>query len=546
MALADTVPLSALLKRGAAHSVTLSPTHRLRLPASSTHLNADAAHSSHNLHSYEAGQHGVSSSLLVELTMTEPQPHRRLHRILAQVHPSPTSAPCPSLLPSPTANLSPTPPPSRALRRAVIVTGVRTPFIKSFTAFRSVSSLSLSSAAVSALLTGAALSPAQVDAVVLGNVVVSTSAPNLARETILELHLPPTIPGTTISVACLSGLDAIATAVQQVETGHAHAVVAGGRTRAATRRCRCRRTSPPRWRSTRWAEGTRRAGLAGGELLTGLGMPWTWMPSAPTVSERSTGRTMGYHADLMAEINGITRQAQDEYTAASHQKAARARKDGLLDAEIVPVKTADGTVVSRDNFIRESIDAAKLAALPPVFRPAPLGTVTAASSSGLTDGASAVLVMSEERATALGYPTDVSVRAYVKCGFEPFPQLLLAPALAIPRALREAGLRDADVDLWEIHEAFAGQVLATLKVLQDESWYERVTGKRERVTVDPSKLNVNGGSVALGHPFAATGGRLVTSACNELRRRKARICLISICAAGGMGGVMILERTDQS
>ena len=338
-------------------------------------------------------------------------------------------------------------------------------------------------------------------------------------------------------------------AVQSIETGHAQVVVAGGVDSCSS----AEMPLPPHVTAAlgmwQMGGGSKRGGWGGvAELIRGLGWPWTWLPHPPTVAERSTGKTMGYHADLMAEINGVTREAQDLYAVDSHRKASQARRDGRLGADICPITLPDGSVVDRDNLIRDSIDVGKLASLPPAFRPPPLGTVTAASSSALTDGASAVLVMSEARAAELGYPTDVGVRAYVKVAWEPFPQLLLAPALAIPRALKEAGLRCEDVDVWEVHEAFAGQVLATLKVMEDEGWYERVTGRKGgegggRVVVDPAKLNPNGGSVALGHPFAATGGRLVTSACAELRRRNLRFALISICAAGGMGAVMILERT---
>ena len=449
--------------------------------------------------------------------------HSRLHRVLDHLQPPP-------------------PPPPRPLRRACIVSGCRTPFIKSFTSFRTTPTLALSSAAVSSLLSSLSLPPSSLDLLILGNVVVSTSSPNVARETALDLHLPPTLPAFTVSAACVSGLEAIAQAVAQVETGHARCIVAGG-----VDSCSSAEMPLPQHVTAALAQyqmgGGNKAGWKGQwALLSGMGWPWHWLPSQPTVSERSTGKTMGFHADMMAEINGVTRQAQDEYTVESHRKAAAARREGRMAGEVCAVTTRDGAVVDRDNLIRDSIDVGRLASLPPVFRPPPLGTVTAASSSALTDGAAVVLVMEEGRARELGYAVDIGVRAYVRAAFEPFPQLLLAPALAIPRALREAGLKAEDVDLWELHEAFAGQVLATLRVLEDEEWYERVTGRRERTVVDRAKLNVNGGSVALGHPFAATGGRLVTSACNELRRRRARFCLISICAAGGLGGVMILER----
>jgi len=428
------------------------------------------------------------------------------------------------------------------------VTGVRTPFVKSFTSLRTTPALTLAASAISALLANTALPPAHIDQVILGNVVVSTSSPNIAREVVLDLHLPPTIPGTTVSVACLSGLEAVALGVAAVERGDAECVVAGGVDSTSNAEMPLPQHVTNALALYQMGGGNKRGWQGWRELLTGLGLPWTWLPSAPTVSERSTGRTMGYHADLMAEINAITREEQDAWSVRSHQLAARARKEGKLDKEVCAVTTADSRSITRDSLIRESIDIGKLASLPPVFRPPPTGTVTAATSSALTDGASACLLMSAPLAASLGYATDISVVTYVKSAIDPFPQLLLAPAIAIPIALHRAGLTLADIDLFEFHEAFAGQVLATLACLDSSEFYERVGlavegGKVGRV--DRERVNVNGGSIAIGHPFGATGGRLVASLCAEMRRRGSRYGLISICAAGGIGGVMILERKEQ-
>ena len=430
----------------------------------------------------------------------------------------------------------------------MVVTGVRTPFVRSFTALRSTSALTLAATAISALLAATALPPWRVDQLVLGNVVVSTSSPNIAREAVLDLHLPPSIPGTTVSVACLSGLEAVALAVAAVERGEADCVIAGGVDSTSNAEMPLPQHVTSALALYQMGGGNKRGWQGWRELLSGLGMPWTWLPSAPTVSERSTGMRMGDHADLMAEINGITREEQDAWSVRSHQLAAKARKDGKLDAEVCPITTADGRRITRDSLIRDSIDVGKLASLPPVFRPPPIGTVTAASSSALTDGASACLLMSAPLAASMGYATDISVVTYVKCAVDPFPQLLLAPAIAIPIALHRAGLQLADIDLFEFHEAFAGQVLATLACLDSADFYIRVGlpvvgGKVGKV--DRDRVNVNGGSIALGHPFGATGGRLVASLCAEMRRRQVRYGLISVCAAGGIGGVMIVERREQ-
>lgn len=383
---------------------------------------------------------------------------------------------------------------------------------------------------------------------ILGNVVVSTSSPNIAREVVLDLHLPSTIPGMTVSVACLSGLEAVALGVAAVERGEVECVIAGGVDSTSNAEMPLPQHVTNALALYQMGGGNKRGWQGWRELLTGLGMPWTWLPSAPTVSERSTGRTMGYHADLMAEINKITREEQDAWSVRSHQLAAKARKEGRMDSEVCTVTTADNRRITKDSLIRDSIDIGKLASLPPAFRPPPTGTVTAASSSALTDGASACLLMSASLAASSGYATDISVVTYVKSAIDPFPQLLLAPAIAIPLALHRAGLQLADIDLFELHEAFAGQVLASLVCLDSVEFYSRVGlavagGKVGRV--DRERVNVNGGSIAVGHPFGATGGRLVASLCAELRRRRLRYGLISICAAGGIGGVMILERREQ-
>jgi len=255
---------------------------------------------------------------------------------------------------------------------------------------------------------------------------------------------------------------------------------------------------------------------------------------------------MGYHADMMAELNTVSREEQDKWALGSHAKASAAVANGLIGSEISPVTTPDGKKVEADDLIRGGMTEEAVQRLKPVFRKPGeaegAGTVTAASSSALTDGASAVLVMSAAKAKQQGYNTDIVVKSYVKTAIEPYPQLLLAPALAIPKALDKAGLKLGDIDVFEIHEAFAAQVLATLHCLQSDKFAKEHLNRDTAVGVVPQeKINPNGSSIAIGHPFAATGGRIVSSLTATLRRTKQRYGLISICAAGGIGGVMILE-----
>jgi acetyl-CoA acyltransferase len=244
----------------------------------------------------------------------------------------------------------------------------------------------------------------------------------------------------------------------------------------------------------------------------------------------------------MAKVNGISRNAQDELAFASHQRAAAALQACKLSREVVPVYRPDGRAVAEDNHIRTDTSLKKLASLRPVFD-RQHGTITAGNSSPLTDGAAAVLLMSGKKAKALGYVPRAFVRAYAYAAVDPNDQLLLAPAYAIPLALDRAGLSLADMDLVEMHEAFAAQVISTTQALASRTFAREKLGRSAAVgEVDPDTLNVNGGSIALGHPFGATGARILASLANEMERSNAQFGLVSVCAAGGLGCAIVLER----
>jgi acetyl-CoA acyltransferase len=248
----------------------------------------------------------------------------------------------------------------------------------------------------------------------------------------------------------------------------------------------------------------------------------------------------------MAKLNGVSREEQDAWALRSHRLAAQGTEDGRLREEMVPMYLpardgADPVVLDRDNGIRASSSLEALAKLPPVFDRR-YGSVTAGNSSPLTDGAGAVLLMREDHARALGYVPLAYIRSYAYAALDPGEQLLQGPVLAMPVALARAGLTARDIDLFEIHEAFAAQVLSNLQALASPAWAERA-GFREPVgELDRDRVNVMGGSIAVGHPFGATGVRVLTTLCNELRRRDGQFGLLSVCAAGGMGHVMIVER----
>lgn len=429
----------------------------------------------------------------------------------------------------------------REMKRACIVEGCRTPFVKAYTTMIDVDAIDLGCTAVSGLLKKTKLDPNLVDEVIWGNVVVNVNSPNVAREIILQLGLPNSISGVTVSRACLSGLEAILQGVRLIETGQAECVIAGGSD--STSNCD---VPIPRHLQHALGKYTKGGGSKKGyqgmvEFAKEAGLPTSWVPEAPAIAERSTGKTMGYHADLMAEINNVSKTDQNRYAMTSHMRAHRAQQKGYLSEEIEPVVLKDGTVLDRDPMIRGKIDESKLDKLGPAFRKD--GTISAATSSALTDGGSAVLLMSESFARKHGYATDCSVESYHITGVDPFPQLLLAPAFAIPKVLDRAHMKLQDVDYVEMHEAFAAQVLATLKTLDNDEFAKTHLKRNQPVgKIDMEKLNPNGSSLSIGHSFAATGGRIVTATINELRRSQKESCLISICAAGSLGGACLIKR----
>jgi acetyl-CoA acyltransferase len=267
-------------------------------------------------------------------------------------------------------------------------------------------------------------------------------------------------------------------------------------------------------------------------------------PVPPALKEPTTGLTMGESAEKMAQVNGISREAQDAFAVASHQRAAAAWKGGRFDGEVmhVAVPPRYDRVAGKDNIVREDTSAEALAQLRPVFDRR-YGTITAGNSSPLTDGAAALVLTSEEKAKALGLRPLGYVRSYAYAALDPADQLLQGPAYAAPKALERAGLALSDMDLVDMHEAFAAQVLSNLQAFGSKRFAEEKLGKdRALGDVDPAKLNVNGGSIALGHPFAATGARIVGTLARELQQRGSGRGLISICTAGGMGVTAILER----
>ncbi len=371
------------------------------------------------------------------------------------------------------------------------------------------------------------LDPEEVDEVIFGQVVPSALVPNIAREVSLLPQFPKEIPAFSLNRACASSNQAVTAAHDQIALGHADVILAGGAESLS---------DIPILASRRLADilvAASKARTLGARIAAFTQIrPRDLIPVAPAIAEPSTGESMGQSAEKMAKENRIAREAQDRWALRSHQLASKGTADGRLTAEIAPwfPARAGGDVITQDNGVRADTSLEQMAPLRPVFDRR-YGSVTAANSSPLTDGASAVLVMSDAAARALGYEPLAYIRSYAVAAVDPGWQLLQAPVWAVPKALERAKLAWKDLGLIEIHEAFASQVLSNLQGFAQKGW-----------EIDESIINVMGGSIAIGHPFGATGGRLITTLANEMRRRDVQFGLISVCAQGGMASAIVLER----
>ncbi len=423
-------------------------------------------------------------------------------------------------------------------RRVAIIAGVRTPFAKAGTTLKALSAIDLGKVAVTELVHRTDLDPASLDLLVFGTVIPSVLAPNIAREIALMPLLPKRLDAFSVSRACASANQAITDAADQIALGHADIAIAGGAESLS---------NVPilhsRGMSDALVAASKAKSLAGRMQALSRIRPRDFIPITPAIAEPTTGETMGQSAEKMAKLNGITREEQDALALASHQRAHAGTEDGRLRAEIVPTVLPPKyqEAMTSDNGIRADTTMEQLAALKPVFDRR-YGTVTAGNASPLTDGGAAVLLMREDVAKALGHRPKAYIRSYAYAALDPGEQLLQAPVLAAPVALRRAGLTLKDIDLVEMHEAFAAQVLSNLRGFESREWAARAGATAPVGTVDRARLNVMGGSVAIGHPFGATGARITTTLVNELDRRGGQFGLMTVCAAGGLGFAMVVER----
>jgi acetyl-CoA acyltransferase len=423
--------------------------------------------------------------------------------------------------------------------RVAIVDGCRTPFVKSGTDFQNMDVVDLASAAASELLARTGIDPEVIDLSIFGVVVPALHAPNLGREVVFRTSMPMRIPGVTVNLACASSTRALTFGAGAILSGECEVVLAGGAESLSNVPIQFSRKAAHVFMELSKAKTLPQRAGAISKLR-----PADLAPVAPAIAEYTTGMTMGESAEKMAKENDISRRAQDEIALLSHQRAAAATADGRLTAQIAPAFPPPhyDKAVTQDNGIRGDSSMEALAKLKPVFDRR-YGSLTAGNSSPLTDGGSAVLLMSEERAKSLGYEPLGYLRSYSFTALNPGDQLLQGPAYAAPAALDAAGVQLADIDLVEMHEAFASQILSNMKAFASAKFAREELGRSAPLgAVDFDRFNVTGGSIAIGHPFGATGARVVTQLLYELRRRGRNLGLVTICAAGGVGFAMVVER----
>jgi acetyl-CoA acyltransferase len=424
-------------------------------------------------------------------------------------------------------------------RRVAIVHGLRTPFVRCGTLFKNLTSLDLAKIATVELLNRNEIEPGEIDKVIFGSVIQSVRTPNLAREIALGSGVPASVPAFTVTSACASSSLAFTTAVDSIMVGHSEVVLTGGAESV--------HDQPYIFGS---AAVSRIFDSTKGINIIEKARPFLKMGATETslslshLRERWAGYTMGESAEKLARKNKISRDEQDTFALRSHTLASRAQAEGIFDDEIintyVPPDFSD--VVSSDNCVKPDTGIEMFTEMQPVFDKE-FGTVTEGNSAPLADGASAILLMSEDKAKALGYKPLAFVRSYAYASLDPSEDFLMSPAYSTPSALDRAGLSLGEIELIEIHEAFSSQVIANVRALSSKGFAKERLGKSQPVgQVDMDRLNVSGGSIAIGHPIGATGARIIMTLAYRLAKRRGNFGLVSLPSAGGIGVSIILEK----
>ena len=421
--------------------------------------------------------------------------------------------------------------------RVCVVDALRTPFVKSFGVFESETALSLSCRVVSEIISRNAINTKDIDECIWGVVVPQVKNANLAREIILFSGLPNSIPGFTLNKACDSSLQSVEIAADRIRLGKNKLVLAGGVEVLSDV------PIPFSDEARRFLTKLSKAKTLKDKLslIANVSPKW-FLPKAPSITEPFTGLSMGEHSEIMAVKNNVSRERQDDLTFRSHTNAANAQAKGYFADEVIPVWSGkDKSIfVDKDNNVRSDTTMEALAKLKPVFDKKN-GTITAGNASPLTDGAAVTLLSSEAYAKAnklpvLGYILDIMTIAV-----DPNDQLLIGPAYIIPKILKKNNIDKNDVGVFEIHEAFASQVLSCLDSMESEIFCQEKLGMPAFGSIPTSKINIQGGSIAIGHPFGATGARLISNALRIATRNNSRYAVVAVCAAGGIGMGILLE-----
>jgi len=426
---------------------------------------------------------------------------------------------------------------TRQGERIAITHGLRTPFARQASDFHGIPALELGRMVVSELMARSELPVEVIDQLVFGQVVQMPEAPNIAREIVLSSGLSVQTDAYSVSRACATSFQAVANVAESLMAGTIDAGIAGGADSSSVLPIGVSKTLARALVDLNKA----RTFSKKLQILRRL-RPRDLLPVPPAVAEFSTGLRMGDTAEQMAKTHGITREQQDALALRSHQHAARAWQSGVLAQEVMPAFVPPWKApIEQDNNIRFNASAGDYAKLRPAFDRRH-GSVTAANSTPLTDGAAAVILMREGRARELGITPLGYLRSYAFTAIDVWQDMLLGPAYASPLALERAGITLNELKLIDMHEAFAAQTLANLKMFRDERFAREVLNRPHALgEVNEERFNVLGGSIAYGHPFAATGARMITQTLQELRRRGGGLGLVTACAAGGLGTAMVLE-----
>ncbi len=421
--------------------------------------------------------------------------------------------------------------------RIAIVAGLRTPFARQMTHYKEQNAIDMGKMVVSEMLTRADIDLSIIDRVVFGQVLIHPEAPNIAREIVLGTGMNVATDAYSVSRACATSFQSAVSIAEALMAGSIDVGVAGGADSSSV---------VPIGVSKKLAAlllALSKAKTFGQKMkLIGKLRPADLAPVPPSVKEYSTGLTMGQNAEQMARDHGISRQAQDELAHRSHTLAAKAWQDGLLDDEVMtayvpPFKQS----LRQDNTVRFNSSLEGYAKLRPAFDKKH-GTLTAANSTGLTDGAAALLMMKESKAKELGYQPLGYIKSYAFAAIGATTDMLMGPSHATPIALDRAGIKLSDLTLVDMHEAFAAQTLCNVNAFASKQFAKEKLGRSQAIgEIDMERFNVLGGSLAYGHPFAATGARMITQTLRELKRRGGGLGLTTACAAGGLGAAMILE-----